>query len=71
MMRGELEKDAPGYVDKLFAVWKDRVPREADLCCYWFEKVRGQIVNGIYHLPVSRPPPPHEPMHNSHAVGAN
>ena len=32
-----------GYVDKLFQTWRDRVPREADLCCYWFEKARRQV----------------------------
>ena len=34
------------YVDALFEVWADRVPREADLCCYWFEKARSQIEQG-------------------------
>ncbi|NUN49628.1 MAG: class I SAM-dependent DNA methyltransferase [Candidatus Brocadiae bacterium] len=28
------------YVDAMFKVWKGRVPAEADLCCYWFEKAR-------------------------------
>ena len=27
----------------MFRVWDERVPREADLCCYWFEKARRQI----------------------------
>jgi len=31
------------YVDKLFEVWDGRVPREGDLCCYWFEKARAMI----------------------------
>jgi hypothetical protein len=31
------------YVDQMFRVWDGRVPREADLCCYWFEKARRQI----------------------------
>ncbi len=31
------------YVDMMFKVWKGRVPAEADLCCYWFEKARGAI----------------------------
>ena len=43
MMRGEL---GDGYMDKLFAVWDGRVPREADLCCYWFEKARAHIEKG-------------------------
>ncbi len=34
------------YVDELFEVWDGRVPREADLCCYWFEKARAQIEAG-------------------------
>jgi type II restriction/modification system DNA methylase subunit YeeA len=31
------------YVDVMFRVWDGRVPREADLCCYWFEKARNQL----------------------------
>jgi type II restriction/modification system DNA methylase subunit YeeA len=34
------------YVDKMFAVWEDRVPREADICTYWFEKARAAIDEG-------------------------
>ena len=34
------------YVNKLFRSWKDRVPAEADICCYWFEKARTQIQRG-------------------------
>ena len=34
------------YVDTLFEVWDGRVPHEADLCCYWFEKARAQIEQG-------------------------
>ena len=34
------------YVDAIFKVWNDRVPREADLCCYWFEKGRQMIGRG-------------------------
>ncbi|MCC7494916.1 MAG: class I SAM-dependent DNA methyltransferase [Fimbriimonadaceae bacterium] len=34
------------YVDRLFALWTGRVPREADLCCYWFEKARAAIAAG-------------------------
>ncbi len=36
-LRAELE-DA--YVNDLFALYRDRVPREADLVCYWFERAR-------------------------------
>jgi type II restriction/modification system DNA methylase subunit YeeA len=31
------------YLDALFQLWADRVPAEADLCCYWFEKARKHI----------------------------
>ena len=34
------------YVLRMFAAWKDRVPREADLVCYWFVKAGGQIASG-------------------------
>jgi len=34
------------YVDNMFHAWNERVPREADLCCYWFEKARQQIERG-------------------------
>ena len=42
-LRRELE-DA--YVDQLFACWNGRVPAEADICCYWFEKARAHIEHG-------------------------
>lgn len=32
-----------GYVDVLFKVFKDRVPAEADLVAYWFEKARASV----------------------------
>jgi type II restriction/modification system DNA methylase subunit YeeA len=34
------------YVDRLRTVYADRVPGGADLCCYWFEKMRGEIAEG-------------------------
>jgi type II restriction/modification system DNA methylase subunit YeeA len=34
------------YVDDLFRLYDGRVPREADLVCYWFEKARAQIAAG-------------------------
>jgi type II restriction/modification system DNA methylase subunit YeeA len=34
------------YVENMFALWKGRVPAEADLCCYWFEKARRHIEEG-------------------------
>ena len=43
MLRRELGDE---YVDTMFEVWDDRVPREADLCCYWFEKARSQVERG-------------------------
>lgn len=43
MLRRELGDE---YVDRMLALWKDRVPAEADLCCYWFEKARAHIEKG-------------------------
>ncbi len=43
-MRAEL---GDVYVDALFKVLESRVPREADLVCYWFERARAQIEAGI------------------------
>ena len=34
------------YVDAMFELWHERVSREADLCCYWFEKARRRIEQG-------------------------
>ncbi len=31
------------YVDGLFALYADRIPRFADLVCYWFERARVEI----------------------------
>jgi len=39
-LRSELGDE---YVDDVFRVYDGRVPREADLVCYWFEKARGAI----------------------------
>ncbi len=43
MLRREL---GDAYMDKLLALYKGRVPAEADLCCYWFEKARAHIEKG-------------------------
>ena len=43
LLRQEL---GDSYVDALFKVWDERVSREADLCCYWFEKARAQVESG-------------------------
>ena len=34
------------YVSRMFAAWKGRVPREADLVCYWFVKTGEQVASG-------------------------
>jgi type II restriction/modification system DNA methylase subunit YeeA len=34
------------YVDRLFSTYDERVPREADLVTYWFEKARAHIETG-------------------------
>jgi type II restriction/modification system DNA methylase subunit YeeA len=34
------------YVETLFRLYKDRVPPEADLVLYWFEKVRTILKRG-------------------------
>ena len=34
------------YVSRMFTTYADRVPAEADLVCYWFEKAGRQIVSG-------------------------
>lgn len=38
-----------GYVDALFALYDGRVPREADLVTYWFERARELIAAGELH----------------------
>ena len=34
------------YVEAVYATYGDRIPNSSDLCCYWFEKARGQIEKG-------------------------
>ncbi len=34
------------YVRALFSLWSDRVPPQADYCCYWFEKARAAVKDG-------------------------
>ena len=34
------------YVDAMFHAYQGRVPAEADIVCYWFEKARAAIENG-------------------------
>lgn len=40
LMRRQLGDD---YVTALRQVYEGRIPGQADLCCYWFEKARAQI----------------------------
>ena len=43
LLRRELGNE---YVELMFEVWDKRVPREADLCTYWFEQARANIEQG-------------------------
>ncbi len=43
LLRGGL---GDAYVEQLFAVYRERVPPEADLCAYWHERAREQIAAG-------------------------
>ena len=43
-MRSEL---GDPYVDRLFGLYEGRVPHEADLVCYWFEKARSSMERGL------------------------
>lgn len=45
-LRNEKSGLGDEYVDALFEVWDGRVRREADLCCYWFEKARAMVAAG-------------------------
>jgi type II restriction/modification system DNA methylase subunit YeeA len=42
LLRSGLGND---YVDALFRVYRDRVPAEADLVCYWHEKARTMVAD--------------------------
>ncbi|NLN90406.1 MAG: class I SAM-dependent DNA methyltransferase [candidate division WS1 bacterium] len=42
-LRGELGDE---YVERVFGVYKGRLPNGADLCCYWFERARSEIEAG-------------------------
>jgi hypothetical protein len=39
-LRAELKDE---YVERMFRLYEGRVPHEADLCCYWFERARTEI----------------------------
>ena len=43
LLIGELGES---YVSQIFAVWRGRVPAEADLVCYWFVKAGAQVGAG-------------------------
>lgn len=43
-MRAEL---GDAYVDNLFTLYNGRVPHEADLVTYWFERARARIAAGV------------------------
>ena len=43
LLIGELGES---YVSRIFAVWRGRVPAEADLVCYWFVKAGAQVGAG-------------------------
>jgi len=43
LLRSNLDS---AYVDRLFTVFKNRVPPEADLVAYWFEKARAAVAEG-------------------------
>ena len=43
---GESETGEDDYVSRMFATYAGRVPAEADLVCYWFEKAGRQIASG-------------------------
>ena len=42
LLRSNLGDD---YVDAMFDVYKGRVPAEADVVCYWFEKARALVAD--------------------------
>ncbi len=43
LMRGALGDE---YVERLRGVYADRIPGQADLCCYWFERARADLALG-------------------------
>jgi type II restriction/modification system DNA methylase subunit YeeA len=42
-LRSELGDE---YVERMLALYKERIPGASDLCCYWFEKARALIEQG-------------------------
>jgi len=43
LMRGVLGDE---YVERLRALYADRLPGQSDICCYWFERARQEIERG-------------------------
>ena len=43
LLRGNLGDE---YVERMFSLYRGRVPGEADFVCYWFEKARAKIESG-------------------------
>ena len=43
LLRGNLGDE---YIDTLFSLYDGRVPGQADIVCYWFEKARAKIEGG-------------------------
>ena len=45
--RGKLRSTlGDDYLEAIFGVFKGRLPRTSDICCYWFEKARNAIEQG-------------------------
>ena len=42
-----ISKLGEDYVSRMFATYDGRVPREADLVCYWFHKAGKQLASGV------------------------
>jgi hypothetical protein len=58
-------------VEQLFELYDERVPRFADLVCYWFEKARGQIENGRCKRAGLTRDSRHSRRSKPHSLGAN
>ena len=35
------------YANAVYQLYGERIPNSSDFCCYWFEKARAQIANGL------------------------
>ena len=43
LLRGNLGDE---YVERMFSLYRGRLPGGSDLVCYWFEKARAMVANG-------------------------